>query len=181
MEIMMSIHDTVHLDQPRQCQKCGAEINEVRMKEVGSVWEYEVGDVISHVDDYGVRREKLYCPSCNEPGSYVYLVVFNGVLIGCYDELSYAKQELNDVNLELLMFLYRSLYRRYQLHKQGEIELEGFLNELIQYYEDPTGKSPDILYFNHEAIKGAKSPMEAIVRFLITRKKNEKESDEKKE
>jgi hypothetical protein len=33
----------------------------------------------------------------------------------------------------------------------------------------------------YDALKGAATPMEAIVRFLIERKKGEKESDEKKE
>ena len=174
----MGVHDIVRLDTPRQCLYCGHSIEEVQLDQEGSLEYYETGDCIGHAEEYGVRREQLYCPSCYEPGAYVYLSVFHGILIGICDDLVDAKQMLHDSNLEVI-FLYHSLYKKYRSHRRTETGLKNFMEELVQYFEDPTHQTAGMFFLNAKHLKGASSPMEAIRRFLA--KLKEEQEHERKE
>jgi hypothetical protein len=109
----------------------------------------------------------------------VYLSVFHGILIGICDDLGDAKQMLNDINLEVLIFLYHSISKKYRLHRRTETGLENFMEELVQYFEDPTHQTAGKFFLNSDHLKGASSPMDAIRRFLAEVK--EERANERKE
>jgi hypothetical protein len=88
---------------------------------------------------------------------------------------------LDNTSIETIVLRYHDLYKRYRLHRRMAAELESFLEELVQYFEDPMGQSAAIIYLNSEHLTGAKSPMDAVRRYLADAKKVKNEKDEKEE
>jgi hypothetical protein len=161
----MGIHDTVRFDPPRTCRSCGQAIDSVQLSSDGILEEFELGDCISHAEDLGVMREQLFCRACNGSGQHVYLVVFRGILVGIGDSFAEAKQLLDGMSPEKILFLYHDLFKKYRFEQRHKRGLEGFLEDLVKWFTAPD-KQRLFYRINDAYFKDAADAVDAIKRYL---------------
>ena len=172
----MGMFDTIYFDQKYTCPLCGKEIVDIQTKEFENLLNYyHVKDCISHAEDIRIIKDELFCNACSKhTGSYVYIIVARGILLGTTDTLKAAKELLNDLNLEKLILWYHDLYKRYVNEQNEKGSYSRFLSDLSEWYgkklylkkeDERTGLEFHLLW-NLRHLRGALSPVESIERFL---------------
>ena len=172
----MGMFDTIYFDQKYTCPLCGKEICDIQTKEFENLLNYyHVKDCISHAEDIEIIKDELFCNTCSKhTGSYVYIIVVRGILLGTTDTLKAAKELLNDLNLEKLILWYHDLYKRYVNEQNKKGSYARFLSDLSEWYgkklylkkeDERTGLEFHLLW-NLRHLRGALSPVESIERFL---------------
>ncbi len=169
----MGLFDTIILDKEIECPVCKGKIASVQTKDFGSLlYTYRVGDCISHSDDIRIAKEELYCSTCMKfPGKSAYIVVERGILTGTVETLAEAKSILGTLNIERLVPLYHSAYRKRVSQANARQRLLGFLDELCEWYEKELDKKETeapkrkIVLFKEE-FEGIDNPLEALREYV---------------
>src|SRR3972149_5304204 len=158
----MGMFDTIYFDQKYACPLCGKEICDIQTKEFENLLNYyHVKDCISHAEDIEIIKDELFCNACSKhTGSYVYIIVARGILLGTTDTLKAAKELLNDLNLEKMILWYHDLYKRYVIEEKKPLEdvvkqlSEEDLKETVKFIES----RKDRRVFYYEGLYGSLVP-----------------------
>lgn len=171
----MGMFDTIYFGKAYSCPKCQGIIDSTQTKALENLLEeYCVGDCAAHAEEIRIIREELYCNKCSEfTGIWVYIVVNRGILLGTAETLKEARDLMDSLNLEKLILWYHDLYQKYIMERRERHSYARFLRDLHEWYgegyhEKPCDEGMRRIQFIHHLshLKGARSPVESIGRFL---------------
>ncbi|AEA46558.1 hypothetical protein [Archaeoglobus veneficus] len=170
----MGMYDTIYLDRPYTCPVCGEKIRSVQTKAFENMLEsFCVGDCVGHAEEIEIVKEELFCSNCSKSVLSVYIVVCRGILLGITDTLEEARNLLNSLNLEKLVFMYHDLYQKYIRERNERHSCEKFLEDLREWYGERLYERPKAeiwFIWNLRHLKGAVNPIESIERFMTSKK-----------
>jgi hypothetical protein len=169
----MGLYDTIVLEKQYFCPVCGRRIYSVQVKDFDpSLRTYRFGDCISDPDDVRLVKKELFCDACREfTGEHVYVAIARGILMGSAKNLEEAGHLIGSVNIEKLLLLCRSLYKRYELCRVRRGQILGYLDSLCEWYgrqlyrkekSDPERK----WLFRGLEFEGIETPLEALNAFV---------------
>lgn len=170
----MGLYDTIVLEPPVRCPRCGADIRDVQTKAFDcALGTYRVGDCIAHAEESHLIREELFCEQCRAfTGACSYIAVYRGILVGCTPDHETAEALLRGLDLEQLILLYHDLYRRYAQTDSENLRAKCFMRDVCEWFEEgydkmPTGGKGTLRFLlNSRLLEASASPLEALRRFL---------------
>jgi hypothetical protein len=173
----MGLYDTIVLERQFFCPTCGRRISSVQVKDFDPYLNtYRVGDCISDPDDIRLIKKELFCDACGKfTGEHVYVAIARGILVGSAKNLEEAERLIGSINIEKLLLLYRSTYKKYRLRAARQSQILEYLYDLTEWYGRQLYKKDENdperrWFFGAYKFEGIETPLEALAEFLAEEK-----------
>ncbi len=173
----MGMFDTILLDPPIPCPTCGAEIRSGQTKAFDCTLDvYRIGDCIAHAEEIRIVRDELYCEQCRAfTGTYYYLAVYRGILVGIEQTREAAEAILRSFSFEKLLLWYHDLYRQRVRARSETHRAEMFMHNVCDWFEGgydkmaPEDRRSLLFIWNRDILDKSDTPLAALHHFLAQR------------
>jgi hypothetical protein len=167
----MGMFDTLVIDPPLKCDRCGALISETQTKVFGNLLKtYKIGDVVDTSEvKTGIIEERLYCPACGNSQQKVFITIWHSLITGVYlDPMDAEAKVLSIDRADILNHLivhqsaYDELLRRYiNLYHT----IEGYREFIVSSADKNKEWDPGIRFLSTRISEFIKEddPLEAIL------------------
>lgn len=182
----MGMFDTIILDPPIPCPKCGAEIRSDQTKAFDcTLDEYRIGDCIAHAEEIRIVRDELFCEQCKAfTGTHYYLAVYRGILVSIEQRREVAEALLHSFNFEKLLLWYHDLYRQRERARSETHRAEMFMHNVCEWFEGgydkmaPEDRRSLLFVWNRDILDKSDTPLAALHHFLAQREAEAKAADD---